>query len=280
MIPYPEIKPEIFRLGPLAVRWYGLMYVVGYFLGFQILKQRCRWGLIKIGYNAAESMITHLIVGMLIGARLIYAFVYNWDYYSSSPFAIFKVWEGGLSFHGAAIGMIIACTIFARKHKLPFYQVTDALAIGAAPGLFFGRLGNFMNAELYGRKTDVPWAMVFPTDPEKLPRHPSQLYQAVTEGLLLATILFLMQDRLLKSHRYRDGIVGASFLIGYGLFRFVTEFAREPDKQLGFVLGPFSMGQLLCFIMVVAGALVMIHVFKSQTIRKIEPPDLKFLEES
>ncbi len=264
MISYPNIKPEIFSIGPITVRWYGLMYVVGYVLGYLMVRNRAQRGLLRVNYKACESFITYMIVGMLVGARVIYALVYNWDYYSENLLHVFRIWEGGLSFHGAAIGMIVASALFARAHKIPFYMVTDMLAIGATPGLFFGRMGNFFNAELYGRPTDFPLAMIFPTDPEKLPRHPSQLYQGLTEGILLFLFLWGLEKYTIKIGKYRTGLVGASFLIGYGVLRFITEFAREPDKQLGFVLGPLSMGQILCAIMVVAGIGVLIHVLRTE----------------
>lgn len=277
MIPYPNIKPEIFSLGPVTVRWYGLMYVLGYAIGYWLLRNRARAGLITISYKACENLITYMIVGMLIGARITYALVYNWDFYSENFLQIFKIWEGGLSFHGAAIGMVAGCAVFARKHNLPFYMVTDMLAFGATPGLFFGRMGNFFNAELWGRPTDLPWGMVFPNDPEKLVRHPSQLYQGFTEGILLFVILLWVQNSTLKTGKFRLGLVGATFLVGYGTLRFLTEYAREPDKQLGFIVGNLSMGQILCSIMVLIGCGVFWHVFKTQPLFSPKSPSEKFL---
>jgi len=268
MIPYPNIKPEIFSIGPLSVRWYGLMYVVGYVIGFKLLQKRARQGLIRIRYAACESMITHIIIGMLLGARLVYALVYNWDYYSVNPLHIIRIWEGGLSFHGAALGMMVACAFFARKNKLRVYEVTDSLGYCAAPGLFFGRMGNFFNAELYGRATDVPWAMIFPTDKEQIPRHPSQLYQGITEGIVLFLVLFFYQRYLIKTGRLRHGLVGAMFLMGYGALRFGTEFFREPDAQLGFVLSSLSMGQVLCVLTVIAGIAMHLHSLKTMSVFK------------
>jgi phosphatidylglycerol:prolipoprotein diacylglycerol transferase len=267
MLKYPAIDPEIFRIGFVSVRWYGVMYIIGYILGYQLLKRQIRKGLLKVSMDAGENLMTSLIVGMLIGARLVYVVVYNWEQFVQDPSEIYKVWNGGLSFHGAAIGMIVVCALFARKHKVPFYSVTDALAFGASPGLFFGRMGNFINGELWGRPSDVSWAMVFPRDPLGLARHPSQLYQGLTEGVLLFLFLYLQQKWMLKNGRYRVGITGASFLIGYGAQRFLTEYAREPDAQLGFVLGHLSMGQVLCLIMFFSGLVILRHVMTTQTIQ-------------
>jgi phosphatidylglycerol:prolipoprotein diacylglycerol transferase len=254
------------------------MYVVGYFLGFQIMKWRARMGLFKVSYRACESYITYLIIGMLLGARLMYVFVYNWDTYSQHPMDIFKVWQGGLSFHGAAIGMAVASYFFARAQKIPLYSVLDTMAFCAAPGLFFGRIGNFMNAELYGRPSHLPWAMIFPTDPDKIPRHPSQLYEALLEGLVLATSLYLLQKFLLKKHRYRHGLIGGAFLIGYGILRFLVEFTREPDRQLGFVLGPLSMGQVLSILTLVAGLLIWLHARYTMPIYEPKASSEEFLQ--
>ncbi len=279
MLTYPEFSPEIFRVGPLAIRWYGLMYVIGFVIGFQILKSNVRRGLVKLSFRDAENLVSYLVVGMLIGARLFYVVFYNWANYSTNPIEMLYIWQGGLSFHGAAVGMIIACALFAKSRRIPFYMLTDILAYAATPGLFCGRMGNFINAELLGRPTspDFPFAMIFPNDPEKLPRHPSQIYQGLTEGILLYIVLTLMQNKMLKQKTYKTGVIGASFLIGYGLLRFLTEFAREPDKQLGFVLGSLSMGQILCIVMALAGVAVMAHVIKTEKTWQPKPPSEDFL---
>jgi phosphatidylglycerol:prolipoprotein diacylglycerol transferase len=263
VIPYPNIRPEIVQMGPIAIRWYGMMYVIGYILGFHILKARIRGGFFKIPLESADSFISHMVVGMLLGARLVYVTVYNWQYYSNHLAEIFAVHRGGLSFHGAAIGMITASLYFAHKHKATGYSALDTLAIGSCLALFVGRFGNFINGELYGRVTDVPWAMVFPTDPHKLPRHPSQIYQGFTEGLLLFFCLSFWHRRMKARGLYRDGQIGALFLMGYGFFRFFVEFTREADAQLGYFFGGlFSMGQILCFLTFLAGLLMWWHVSK------------------
>ncbi len=273
MIPYPKISPEIFSIGPLSLRWYGLMYVIGFVVGFHILRARIRQGYLKVSMQYADTYITYIVVGMLLGARLVYVFVYNWEYYSVHPGEILALWSGGLSFHGAALGMLISSWLYARRYGVPLQSVLDALAIGAPIGLFVGRIGNFINAELYGRATDVPWAMVFPTDPLQVPRHPSQLYQGFTEGLLLFVVLCVFQKSLLRRGRLKNGMLAALFVGGYGVLRFLVEFTREPDPQLGLVLGPLSMGQVLCLIMIVVAIFQWMGVEKTQSVVKPRPMD-------
>jgi phosphatidylglycerol:prolipoprotein diacylglycerol transferase len=277
MIAYPKISPDIVSLGPITLRWYGLMYVIGFVIGFHILKARIRAGFMKVSLELADTYITYVVIGMLLGARLVYVFVYNWPYFSVNPGEILKVWTGGLSFHGAALGMMIASWIYARVYNVNFLSVLDTLAICAPCGLFCGRIGNFINAELYGRVTDVPWAMVFPTDPQQLPRHPSQLYQAATEGVLL---LLVSHKKLLRAGKLKNGLLAAIFVGTYGVLRFFVEFARQPDAQfaspenpMGTVLGPFSMGQVLCFLMILISIAQWIYVTKTQA--PVSPKPLK-----
>lgn len=267
MIILPKFSPEVFSIGPLAIRWYSLMYLLGYVVGFQIAKKRIERGLLKITREALDSWITHMVVGMLIGARVFYVVFYNLDYYVDNPSEILMFWLGGLSFHGAAVGMIISSWIFAKKNKITFLSATDTLAITAGPGLFFGRIGNFINGELYGRQTDVPWAMVFPTDPVHLPRHPSQIYQGLTEGLLLWCVLNFIQNKAIREGRFKYGLVGGSFLLGYGFIRFMIEFTREPDAQVGYLFNWITMGQILCAAMMIAGIFVL-YKTKSQPVVK------------
>lgn len=258
MISYPEwISPDLVSIGAFKIRWYSVMYLVGYVLGFFIFRKRVREGLFRISEDALDSFISHLIVGMLIGARVFYVIFYNFNEYIHDPLQIFAIWKGGLSFHGAAVGMTVGCWLFAKKHKVSFFEVTDAMALAAPLGIFFGRIGNFINGELYGRATDVPWAMVFPTDPSRIPRHPSQIYQSLTEGLLLFLTLWWLQSKVIKQKSYKPGLIGAGFLVGYGVIRFFVEYTREPDAQLGLLLGGhFSMGQILCVVTALAGILV------------------------
>lgn len=263
-LPFPRISPEILSLGPVTIRWYGVMYVVGYLVGFQLARRRIRQGRVAMTLDDLDAWIAYLVVGMLLGARLLYAVVYHPGHYLDAPLDFLKVWHGGLSFHGAVLGMVGACLAFAWAQRVPFWQVADTLAFAGTPGLFFGRLGNFINGELYGRPTSLPWGMVFPADPLGLPRHPSQLYEGVAEGIVLFALLWIV-DRWARRHdRYRPGLLAAVFLVGYGVLRFLIEFTREPDAQLGFVVGSFSAGQLLSAVMIVAGTALAAFLYRSR----------------
>ncbi len=238
------IDPVIFSVGPLQVRWYGAMYVVGFLVGGMLLKYLANRKFWLAPKESIDQYVTWLIFGMFIGARLTYVFVYNWDYYSQNFSDVFSVWKGGLSFHGAVAGMCVSTWLFARKHGLHFFHVADCMAVAGSPGLFFGRMGNFINGELYGRVTDSWAGVVFPGG-GPFPRHPSQLYEGVLEGIVLFVILFILHRR-----QKIYGVTCSIFLMGYGAFRFVVEFFREPDTQLGYYLGYFTMGQILCLVMI------------------------------
>lgn len=239
------IDPVIFSVGPLQVRWYGAMYVLGFLVGGGILNYLASKKFWPLPKEDIDKYITWLIVGMFIGARTFYVFLYNWEYYSQNPADMFAVWKGGLSFHGAVAGMCLATYLFAKKNNLHFFQIADCLAVAGSPGLFFGRMGNFINGELYGRVTDS-WAGILFPEGGPFPRHPSQLYEGFSEGLLLFFILFYLH----RKERFY-GVVSAVFLLGYGTFRFIIEFFREPDVQLGYYFGYFTMGQLLCVAMII-----------------------------
>ena len=266
-IPYPHIPPEIVRIGPFALRWYAVMYIIGYAVGIGIARRRVRRGIVPFSEQTVDALVGYLVIGMLLGARLVYVFVYDRAQYAAHPMDAFAIWHGGLSFHGAILGMAIAAAIFAHRYRLPFWTIADTIALAGPPGLFFGRLGNFINAELYGRPTDLPWAMVFPSDPLHLPRHPSQLYEAVCEGLVLFLVLRTLERYSLRHGWYRPGLLTGVFLCGYGLLRFVIEFTREPDVQLGLILGPFSMGQVLSSTMILIGAIVLVVIFRRPRVR-------------
>jgi phosphatidylglycerol:prolipoprotein diacylglycerol transferase len=237
------LDPVLLDLGILQLRWYGLMYVVGFAVGSWLLTRLAKSGFWPLPKEAIDKYVTALIVGMFLGARTFYVFIYNWDYYSTHLEELLYVWRGGLSFHGAVFGMILANMWFARKHKVHFLQLTDCMAVAGTQGLFFGRMGNFINAELYGRVTDSPLGIVFP-GAGPYPRHASQLYEGILEGIILALILYVVHRR-----QKFYGVVGAVFLLGYGTFRFIVEFFREPDAQLGYYFDLFTMGQILCFLM-------------------------------
>lgn len=250
-IPFPAIDPVIVQLGPFAIRWYALAYIAGLVLGWQILRRivaRPGW---QITPAQIDDLLFNATLGVIIGGRLGYALFYQTGHYLQSPHEILYVWRGGMSFHGGLAGVLVAGWLFARQHKLPFLEVADAMALVTPIGLLFGRIANFINGELWGRPTDVPWAVVFPfAGPE--PRHPSQLYEAALEGLLLLVVM-----QWLAWGRTRDpaerGLPGGVLLVGYGLARIAVELFREPDAQLGFLLGAVTMGQLLSVPMVLAG---------------------------
>lgn len=257
VLPYPHIPPAIISIGPFSLRWYGVMYVLAYVVGYRFALARIRRGAGSITEKDLDALISYLVVGMLVGARLIYVLVYDFSAYRAHPLQVFALWRGGLSFHGAILGMSVAIALFARRYRLPTLAVTDTVALAGAPGLFFGRIGNFINGELYGRPTSAPWAMIFPSDPLHVPRHPSQLYEALAEGVLLGLVLWMLDRRSQAAGWYWNGLLTSAFLVGYALVRFLLEFTRQPDAQLGFVLGAFSMGQLLSAIMLVIGVVLL-----------------------
>jgi phosphatidylglycerol:prolipoprotein diacylglycerol transferase len=257
MIPYPKINPEIVRVGPFAVRWYGVMYLLGFAASYLLVKYQIKKKELQLPKDFLDSLYTYVIIGLLLGARLGYVLFYDLPSYLRHPLEIFAVWHGGMSFHGGLIGCIIAGILFSRKFRIDFWKTADLVIVTAPIGLGLGRLGNFINGELYGRVTNVPWAMVFPAG-GPLPRHPSELYEFFLEGVVLFIILWRLKDR-----NFKPGVLTAFFLILYGIFRFFLEFFRQPDVQLGFIIGPFTMGQLLCSVMILFGVLLYAYRRKS-----------------
>jgi phosphatidylglycerol:prolipoprotein diacylglycerol transferase len=253
MIPYPRIDPDIVRIGPLAIRWYGVMYLIGFAASYFLVRYQLKRKKSALGPEDVDSLFFYLLVGLITGARLGYVVFYNLGDYLKNPLEMFAVWHGGMSFHGGLIGCIIAGIIFCRKYRVDFWQVSDLIIVTAPIGLGLGRLGNFINGELYGRVTNMPWGMVFPYG-GPLPRHPSELYEFLLEGVALFLILWFLKDKKLK-----PGMLTCLFLILYGAFRFFVEFYRQPDPQLGFVLGPFTMGQVLSSGMILCGAAIFIY---------------------
>ena len=263
MIAYPHINPTIIRVGPFAVRWYGVMYILGFVASYLLFQYQVRKKKIKgLTPEIVENLYFWLILALVIGARLGYVLFYNLGYYLQNPLRIFAVWQGGMSFHGGLAGLVIAGVLFCRKYKVDFWTLADLFAPTAPPGLGFGRLGNFINGELFGRPSNLPWAMVFPQGGD-VPRHPSQLYEFSLEGVALFIILWILKDRV-KTR----GLLFAIFLILYGVFRFSLEFLRQPDPQLGFIIGPFTMGQILSSAMVVAGAALAVWAKSSSSSAK------------
>ena len=254
---YPVIDPVLIHIGHVQLRWYGLMYILGFILAYIIVVKISKHRDYDLNKPQIEDLLTYCIIGLILGARVGYCFFYNLGFYLANPLKIFAVWEGGMSFHGGLIGLILAGWLYSHIKQKPFLMLADLGAIAATPGLFFGRIGNFINAELYGRVTDMPWGMVFP-GAGSLPRHPSQIYEAFFEGIVLFLILFIIN---LKTRT--QGILIASFLRCYGIMRFFLENFRQPDSQLGFILGPLTMGQLLSAIMVIAGTVLLLSRLKS-----------------
>ncbi len=247
-IPFPAFDPVAIRIGPLAIRWYALAYIAGLLLAVWyakwILRREAffRPGKPFMPPQAMDDFMLWAMLGVVLGGRIGYVLFYAPWFFLSHPLAIFRVWEGGMSFHGGFLGVLVATWLFARRRDIPFWRLMDIAAAATPIGLFLGRIANFINGELWGRPTDVPWAMVFPrAGPE--PRHPSQLYEAVLEGIVLFVILHLLvRARALR----RPGLVSGVFALGYGLARFTVEFFREPDRQLGYLYGGWlTMGMLL-----------------------------------
>ncbi len=257
MLVHPQFDPIAFQLGPVAVRWYGLMYLVAFVLFVVLGKVRARRNLLT-GWHPrdVDDMLFYGVFGVILGGRLGYVLFYKPLYYLAHPLEILQVWSGGMSFHGGFLGVLVALWLFARNRDKRFLDVTDFVAPLVPLGLAAGRLGNFINGELVGRVTDVPWAMVFP-QVDGLPRHPSQLYQFGLEGVLLFVLLWWYAGRTRPM-----GAVSAMFLIGYGAFRFIAEYAREPDNFLGFLAGGLTMGQWLSLPMMAAGVVMLVWSYR------------------
>lgn len=248
MLAYPHIDPVAVAIGPLKVHWYGLMYLFGIGVAWWLARRRCARPDSPVRREQLDDLIFYAAMGVVLGGRIGYSLFYQFEQLLENPLWLFKVWEGGMSFHGGLLGVIFAVWLYARRIGQPFWAVIDFVAPLVPPGLFAGRLGNFINAELWGRPTELPWGMVFPTDPTGLPRHPSQLYEAALEGLLLFVVLYWFSAR----PRPRMAVSGL-FLTGYGLSRFLVEYLREPDAYLGLQLLDLSRGQWLCVPMIAFG---------------------------
>ncbi|MBW1680665.1 MAG: prolipoprotein diacylglyceryl transferase [Deltaproteobacteria bacterium] len=266
MIPYPQIDPDLVRIGPIHIRWYGLMYVLGFGAAYMLIRRQKKAKELGLQSEKLQELVFYAAVGLIVGARLGYILFYqfgHWLDYIRNPLEIIAVWHGGMSFHGGLAGTLLAGALFCRSRRLPLWKTADVVVVTAPVGLFLGRIGNFINAELFGRTTTMPWAMVFPGG-GPLPRHPSQLYEAFLEGVVLFLFLWWIKDR-----PFRPGAMVCLFLIGYGALRFLAEFFREPDPQLGLFWGTFSMGQILCTAMIVIGA----ALWKALPGRRNEAPD-------
>lgn len=259
MLDYPQINPEILRIGPFAVRWYGLMYLIGFIVAYILIPKQKKAQSLGLRGEVLQDLIFWLALGVIIGGRLGYILFYQYgdlDFYLKNPLEIIAIWHGGMSFHGGFIGAVLAGYRFSVKKKIPFIDLSDSVMPVVPIGLGLGRIGNFINGELFGRPSNVPWAMVFPQG-GPFPRHPSQLYEAIGEGLILFLILWNLQKMNPK-----PGIVTACFIMGYGIIRFFLEFFREPDPQIGFIMKIFTMGQILCLIMFIVGGTFLLYCLK------------------
>jgi phosphatidylglycerol---prolipoprotein diacylglyceryl transferase len=259
ILPFPAINPVLISIGPFAVRWYALAYIVGIIAGWFyarriIASQRLWGGAAPLSVIDMDDFVIWVTLGIILGGRTGYVLFYNLPHFAAHPIEILELWHGGMSFHGGFIGCIVAVVLFALRRGIPMLSLGDVTTAVAPIGVFFGRIANFINGELWGRPTDVPWAMVFPHG-GPIPRHPSQLYEAALEGVVLFIVLaVLVRSGALK----RPGLVTGAFAVGYGVARIFCEFFREPDVQLGFLWGGLTMGMLLCIPLILAGIAVLI----------------------
>ena len=249
-MPFPDIDPVAIAIGPLAIRWYALAFIVGLLAGWWYIGRLLRQPPHIMTRAQLSDFFSWAIVGVIAGGRLGYVSFYQAPYYFENPIEIFFVWQGGMSFHGGLLGVVVAIILFARRRNIPVFALGDLVACAAPIGLLFGRVANFINGELYGRVADVPWAVVFPGGGE-LPRHPSQLYEAALEGLVLFVVMFVLVQ--FTKIRTRPGLMMGIFLIGYGSARIIVEFFREPDIQIGFLTSGTTLGQWLSVPLLVAG---------------------------
>jgi phosphatidylglycerol:prolipoprotein diacylglycerol transferase len=272
MIAYPNINPDIIKFHlfgmPLQIRWYGLFYVLSFILGYILYKKNLKLKNIVLPREQYEGLIFSIMLGVVIGGRLGYILFYNFLYYLKHPLEVFAVWSGGMSFHGGALGVILAGYWFLKKHKLNFWKLADPAMPLVAIGLGLGRLGNFINGELYGRVTNVPWAMIFP-ESDGQPRHPSQLYEFLLEGIVLAII-----SQVVYRKTKIAGMGFWAFIGSYGIFRIIIEFFREPDKidlySHGLFFGFLTMGMLLSLFMVLAAAVGMYLLYRHSKAKQSE----------
>jgi phosphatidylglycerol---prolipoprotein diacylglyceryl transferase len=268
VIPFPAFDPVIVSFGPVAIRWYALAYIVGILLGWlyarTLIRSERYWGgPAPLTVEDFDDFILWVTLGIILGGRIGYVLFYNLPYFTQHPLEIFQLWNGGMSFHGGFVGCVLAVVLFARFRHLSILSLGDLTCAAGTIGLFLGRIANFINGELWGRPSDVPWAMVFPNG-GPLPRHPSQLYEAGLEGLVLFVVLFLLIRRgALK----RPGLIIGMFAIGYSIARSFCEFFREPDAQLGFLWGGLTMGMLLSVPLLLAGLAFVVAALRRPPLR-------------
>ncbi len=258
-----NLDPILFSFGFIAIRWYSLAYIIGILIGWwsgkKIISHILKTNNIRFNLGDFDDFITYLIVSIIIGGRLGYVIFYNLSYYLANPLDVLKVWEGGMSFHGALLGIIVGTYIFSSKKKIPTFFLLDIVACVSPIGIFLGRIANFINGELIGKVTSVPWSVIFPNI-DMLPRHPSQLYEALLEGL----VLFLLLNKIIYSQKYSRGICSCLFLIFYGVFRVIAEFFREPDVHIGLLFNLLSVGTLLSLLMIIIGLTIFNKIKKNE----------------
>lgn len=264
-LPFPNISSEIFSIGPFALRWYAVSYIVGLLLAWRYVLKLLEYPHAPMAKRHADDFFFWAVVGVILGGRIGYILFYNFDAYLDDPLAMLRVWEGGMSFHGGLLGVTLAMILFCRHHGLSLFRFADYIACGVPIGLFLGRLANFINGELYGRVTDVPWAFVFPTGGPD-PRHPSQLYEALMEGLILFFVLWALFYKT-PVRRWPGFLVGV-YTAGYGISRFLVELVREPDAHLGVLQTGLTMGQSLSIPMILFGLWLMHYGYKHRQDKK------------
>jgi phosphatidylglycerol:prolipoprotein diacylglycerol transferase len=270
---FPAINPVLINIGPLPIRWYALAYITGLFLGWAyaraLVKRKALWGgAAPLDPLDIDDLLVYAAMGVILGGRLGYVIFYNAGFYFAHPAEILAVWKGGMSFHGGLAGTALAIYLLAKRKGIPVLSLADVCAAAVPIGLFLGRIANFIKPELWGRPTDVPWAMVFP-GAGPLPRHPSQLYEASLEGLVLFFVLYIaIRSGALR----RPGLVAGIFAIGYGVARIICEFFRQPDPQLGFLFGGATMGMLLSLPLIVIGIAFIVHAFRKPAASGMQRP--------
>ena len=251
-----NFDPVAIEIFSLRIHWYSLSYVVGIILGWYLAKL---YFVNKNILSKFDDYITYIIIGIVLGGRFGYVLFYNFEFYFNNPIAVLKIWQGGMSFHGGVLGIIIASIIFARKNNDDVFEYLDVVALVSPIGIFFGRIANFINSELYGLTTNVPWAVIF-INVDNLPRHPSQLYEALLEGFVLFLILMYFKNKFLN----KPGLISGIFLIFYSIFRFIIEFYRVPDEQLGYIFLNLSMGQVISLIFILSGVILFYFKYENR----------------
>ena len=250
-----NFDPVAIEIFSLEIRWYSLAYIMGILIGWYLAK---KFFINNNIYNKFDDYITYVIIGLILGGRFGYVLFYNFDFYINNPVEILKLWQGGMSFHGGVLGIIIASIIFAKKNNDDVFEYLDVVALVSPIGIFFGRIANFINSELYGSITTMPWAVTF-INIDNLPRHPSQLYEALLEGLVLFLILIYFKNKFSN----KPGLISGLFLIFYSIFRFFVEFYRVPDEQLGYIFLNLSMGQVISLLFILSGLTLFYFKYES-----------------